>query len=409
MSYKLADDTVQQFSNYVRTVKELYLPYVAEKFNIPLSGVVNLICDLWDTFDNPHMVDNMLVLDYPQKKWYYEVCDTPYKRGKSISIDLLDEYMRRNQRTNQHISVFAHDELWKENVIQTGSPSCKGTLLYGKWFWIELDRKDYNKEASFQKAVTDAMVIKNRLGDQAIVMTSGNQSTHIVINGELFGNPIISQHNNDIFKRIAHEIAGNVRFGFGSANVYSLYPKELKEHFQKCYPNTVIADSNPDDNPNIFVWDDQIACSSTENIDPNIYNVNSLIRQPYSIHESGKHKKVVVNNKQFQYGYKPIIFPKTKPTLLKLWYDLWEQKEVKKTVDTLIESSYFVERYSQWYPDIVDMRPNEHGYVGKFHSVLYDDGNAGVDINVRTGYHKDHGSPKYSVSFDEFIMLMENK
>lgn len=400
---------IKDLVEYFRQNEETFLPYVADKFGMSMSELQVELGEMWHIFHNPHMIDNLFHTNAPTQKWYFEVCNTPYKRGRSIPFENAQEHWRTNQRENQHMSVFAHDKQWRDNAIRTGSVSCYDTQLFVPWLWVELDRKDHKKVGDINKAIIDALKIKSKFSKDCIVYSSGNKSTHILINGSVIARPILSQKNNGIINRVIHRIVDNIRFGIGEADVSVYSPARLREHFQACYPEVTVFEQrevegmNLSDYPNVFVWDTDTARSSTENLDSNIYNVNSLIRQPWSIHESGGHKKVPIDRRgHFTYGYKPFKFENNPPMFLDLYYEEWEDKKAKQFIDNGEPKGYIEEYYAKFYPEITEMQPNAQGWVGKFYSVLYDDTNAGVSINLSNGYHKDHGSEEFSMTMDEF-------
>lgn len=404
-------DLVKEFRDYVRTTNELYLPYVAEKFGISLKECCVLIEGCWSMFRRPRMVDNLLITDYPKEPWWFEVCNTPYKRGQYVPANVIQDYWTNNQKQDQHFSVFAHDKQWKDNVDESGGVSCNGTKLFAPWIWIEMDRKDYNKNPDFQKAITDAIFLTKQLGDQAVAFTSGNNSTHVLISGELFGFPIVSQENRNIFSRIAHRIAGNLRFGVGENNVQIYNEEELREHFKRCYPHTTIVDNKSGDLPaDVFSWDRDKAIGATENIDQNIYRTNSLIRQPWSYHEKKNHqKKLLTLDGTFDYSVQKISFPRTTPKFLEMWYEEWDRKEnFKKNLASPVNSSYIINRYKKYYPDIEHMTPSTSGLYGPFYSIFYEDTNPSVYISSQTGYYKDFGSNRFSMNMDQFLVSADN-
>lgn len=374
---------------YLLKHNELHLPYIAKKFNVSLEEVVAQICDLWNIFENPHVVDNLLYTNYPTQNWWFEVCDTPYKRGKTRHIDEIEAYCKHNIKENQHISVYAHDKKWKINADKGGSVSVNDTKLYLPWLWLELDRKNYEGRANKDKALTDAHTIKRDLKIiteyEPDVFDSGNCSTHIKIDGRLFGNPIISCKNTKVIRRLAHLIAKDVRHQNKINDVYTLSKTEALNKFKEFYPE-----------PDTINW--QRIYQSLENIDPNIYHRNSLIRQPFSFHEKGKGQKTVLNPEKSTHF-------SIKPRLLTLWYKAWEQepKKSQKKVGIPLDSSYILSVYEKFYPDIKYMNPDNRGFVGAFHNILYEDTKPSVYININTGYIHDFGSEIYCMDFDEFI------
>lgn len=372
---------------------------MSEALGIHISEVFTVIIESWNEFENPHVVNNLIYTNYGNRKWVYEVCDTPYKRGRYRSANSIESYWEKNRRENQHYSMFAHDDKWVENVTNTGSVSCSNTQLYAPLLWVEMDRKDYRKRPNLQKALQDGQLLQDKmkiltgLDDVAWAFTSGNNSSHVAINGSLFGNPIVDQSNVNVFYNLALKLTRDIRFNNRVINPYVLDRNELEKELQRAYPEMVIGGSGETG----FKWDGQTACSALENLDPNIYRTNSLIRQPYSRHEAtGKPKELL--------GDEPLKLSQHKPKLLKLWFDAWETTYTKKkTFDKQYSSSYIVQQYKPYYPEIDLYKPDANGWVGPFHSVLYDDSNPSVYINMETGFLQDFGNAYHSVTMKQFL------
>ncbi|HSH25035.1 MAG TPA: hypothetical protein VLA13_05805, partial [Massilibacterium sp.] len=239
--------------------------------------------------------------------------------------------------------------------------------------------------------IADKLRILAPMDNVAWVFTSGNNSAHVLINGSLFGNPIVSQNRTGVFHRLALKLAGDVRHKNNVDNPYTLDDDILKEELFKVYPDARHQKFDP-----------QKACAALENLDPNIYRVNSLIRQPWSLHESTGNAKGLLGDATPT----KLNLTSHKPILLDMYFDSWERPEPKKkkTFDKVYNSNYIVEEYSKYYPDIVHMEPNHNGWVGRFHSIWYDDRNPDVTININTGALVDFGSQRYSMSFEEFLL-----
>lgn len=385
-----------KFEDYVRRNPVFHPPRVAESLGVTVSQVLKWTADLWHKFPNPHVVDNMIHTQAPNQKWVYETCDTPYRRGRYFPADSIQDWWLRNQRENQHYSMFAHDDKWVDNLKKTESVSCSNTQVYCPMLWIELDRKDYNKVPDLDKALKDGQHIVDRIevlsgvDNVAWNFTSGNNSSHVLVNGSLFGNPIVSQDRTDVFHRLALKLAGDVRYSNSVVDPYRLSEEDLKSELFKVCPDAKHQK-----------WDTQRACATLENIDPNIYRTNSLIRQPWSVHESsGRPKQLVGNHRPQQLEIAP-----HKPILLEYYFDAWERpKTKKKIVDRNYNSSYIIQELSKVFPDIQHRDPNPEGWIKGFYNPFYNDGNPDLSINIETGYLFDFGSQKYSMSFDEFLI-----
>lgn len=371
--------------DYIRQNPIFYPPLIADKFDLSLEETYAEIIRLWSSFENPHVVDNTIHVNYPKQNWYYEVADTVYKRGKYIPIESYEDYCLENQKPDQHVSVFAHDKRWVDNVEETGSVGCSNTLLYAPYLWIELDRKDYNKTPDLIKAMDDGYAIADKFKEYpntAHTFYSGNNSAHVLIDMSLFGRPIVHQKNVKVFHRLALEIVGDIRFGNGIVDPTTLTNKELME----------IVGSDD--------FDRQIACSSLENLDPHIYNVNSLIRQPWSYHESSGFQKKIVEVDH------PTKLERSQhlPKLMKMWFDVYEPvRKSPSEVDFRHKSSYIVKMLQKKFEDIGEYAPNAEGWISGLYNPFYNDTNPSCSVNIYTGRIHDFGSSEFSMSFQEYL------
>lgn len=414
--------------DYFRRINEVNFPHFCKKFNLSPEKAALHIADLWDGWT---IVNNMICTNKTSQKWWYETCPNIYKRGQSCPSDSIQAYWLSHNGEDRHVSVFSHDKKWLEST-RNGSVSCVGTKVRAGLLWIEIDRKNYLKESNLQKAIDDGVSIKEKIEDMVLsrrpdipndaiawLFYSGNTSTHLAINASLFGNPITDQKwcgRRKVWYNLAHNLAGDIRFGNGIVDVSKLSDPELKEAFKTQYPNVKIVNkdeanqlfkSNLSEDklrkvlrsqPNMFLWDGQIASQSLENIDPNIYHTNALIRQPYSKHETGGDYKTLIGEDR------PMNIKNLPPVLLDQWWKAWEEPEYKNDLDTRYNSGYIIEQYKDVFPDIEYRRPNEKGWVGRFHNPFYADGNPDATVNIYTGTLKDFGSERYSMTFEEFLM-----
>lgn len=388
--------------DYIKQNSVLHPPYIADKFSVYIGDVYSALIDMWYMFPNPRIYNNILYTNYENSRWVYEVCDTPYNRGRYIEMKDLQTYWNKNKKENQHYSMFAHDEHWVTNLKRTGSVSCTNTKLYCPLLWIEMDRKDYRKRPNLQKALKDAVQLKRNIQelsdpqDTVWAFTSGNNSSHVAVNGSIFGNPIVDQEYVKVFYYLALKLTRDLRFANRVLDPYRLSKDQLEFELQLAYPEMVIGGEGETG----FEWDSQTACSALENIDPNIYRVNSLIRQPFSVHESSGRSKSLLDSKVTLLHLK-----QHKPYLLHLWFEAWEQldKKPEKVFAKVYESSYIIEKYLPYYPDINKIEPDHNGWVGPFHSVLYNDSNPSVYINLDNGYHQDFGNTYNSITLKEFF------
>lgn len=420
--------------NYFRQNSSIYFPHLLQKTDLSARELAKKI----SKFDF-QIVNNMIQTDTQDKNWWFELCSSKYHRGSYRPEDAMQSAWLSNRGEDRHVSVFSHDKKWKQNIDKGGgSVSCRGTMVKSSLFWIEIDRKDWRGQTDLDKAIDDGLTILSNFKDEVLsrqpdidndaigwLFSSGNKSTHLAINASLFGSPITHQKwcgRRKVWYNLAHKIAGDVRFGNGVEDVAKLNQQYLEKHFKVAYPNVRILNepharkilNAPDlpkdklrltlkEHPNLFLWDGQIASQALENIDPNIYHTNALIRQPWSKHETGGYHKVLIDETGFGKP-KPLNLKPLPPLLVDWWWDAWEEPEYKIDLDTTYNSSYIIEQYKEVFPDIEYIEPNSKGWVGRFYNPFYSDSNADVTININTGFLKDFGSERYSMSFEEFLL-----
>ena len=391
-------------SNYLRNTKSVYFPKLCQQFDYTPRKAISELSKYWNQL---HVFDNMIMWGSDTRRWYYEVCDTKYNRGEYIPAESIQPYWNTNKKVDQHYSMFAHDDKWVENCNQNGSVSCEHTLVKAPLFWIEIDRKNPDGTSNFQKALNDARKLRRKFIDIyeskggnnpstiCWVFTSGNNSAHVAFNMSLFGNPITRQKwcgRGKVWYNLAHRIAGDLRYDNSLVDPYFEEPDYVESFYVLEH-----GEAPPDKQKMMQVM---------ENIDPNMYSVNSLIRLPWSVHEkSGLPKSLY--DKDFVYTPQPLNITQEPPLFLDWWIDSFTEKKKprkhNRTLDSNISTDYIIEEYAKYYPDILDMIPDSDGWVGRFHNYFYSDGNPDVLINVENGYHHDFGSSVYSLTFNEFL------
>lgn len=422
--------------NYFRQNNSVHFPYLLQGSGLSKQELVLRITQLWDDW---HVVNNMIYTKPNRKQWYFELCPSKYKRGGYRPEESMQSMWLSNRGEDRHISAFSHDKAWKQNVDEGGSVSCRDTLVKAPLFWIEIDRKDWRGDTDLDKAIDDGLTILRNLKGEVLrrneniptesvgwLFSSGNKSVHLAINGSLFGSPITDQKwcgRRKVWYNLAHKIAGDVRFGNGTDDISTLSESKLENTFQDAYPNVTIlnepharkilnAPKLPKDklrlalkeHPNLFLWDGQIASQALENIDPNIYHVNALIRQPWSRHETGGYHKVLIDETGYRTKPQPIEIKQLPPVLLDWWWDSWDEPEYKKEFGTNYNTGYIIEQYKEVFPYIEHMEPNSSNFVGPVLNPFYSDTNASCYISLDNGALKDFGSSRYSMSFEEFLI-----
>jgi len=242
---------------------------------------------------------------------------------------------------------------------------------------------------------------------QVWVFTSGNNSTHIAINGSLFGLPIVNQHNSDVFRHLAYLLCEGLRFGI-EGNTREMNSGELKQNLSVAYPEVTLTDHPESEHE--FKWDAQTAESALENCDQNIYHTNALIRQPWSWHEKGGNRKALIDlSGDFKYEPRLLEVKDQKPHLLWLWQKAWDRlkesnSKSRKKLDIDVDTQYLISELSKKFPDIVHDKPNHSGWYGPYTHYAYADTQASVYIQEETGFVKDFGSERFSMTFEDYLL-----
>src|SRR5690625_240290 len=369
---------------YYRQLNEVHLPTLAEKFNLTWSQATKEICKLWHRGQG---VEENLIVETTNEPWYYEVCDTKYVRGNVIRDHEFKEYCESHQIKDQHISVYAHDQRWLAQVIENKKVSgTKDARVRVDVLWIELDRKDYEGNASLIKAMEDAKKIRESFPypEHMSLFTSGNNSVHIAVNGRLFGRPILSQKQtgrNRVAYNLAHKIVGDVRHRNGIVDVYNTDKATLYEEFGR-------------------KGELQRIQRALENTDPNIYTHNSLIRLPLSLHEkTSKPKSLIEGN--FEMSYTP-------PLLLDWYYECYNVPTRKKRVAKSYPYSYIIRVFERMFEDFDPDEADGNGWVSNLYSPFYEDTNPSVSVNIENGWYHDFGYQSDSLPFEEVLKRVDN-
>lgn len=384
----------KKLKNYVKKTNTLYLPHIWDKWGVEPSKFTEVLCGLWGTFPNPRMVGNLLELDVQEEPKYYEVSDE-YNRGNYIHKDALWGYAYHNTRPNQHVSIYTHDRDWIQNFHKTGSVSCKGTTAGCERFFLELDRP------TLEEAILDARKIYKRIPypEALRLWYSGNNSIHIEVDATLFGRPMGKQHNiagyGKLIYNLAHKLAGDVRNDIDVVDPWSYTGQELKELHEEHFGES--ADHMPK----------HILRQKFETIDPNVFGINSLIRQPYSVHEKKGMMKVPIDINELHLAGKK-KFPKKKldfnnnfPYLIHWVHDCYKKGRKPSSYDPDVDEDEVVKLFSDIFKYFDPRDSNGQGWVNGLYSPFYEDTNPSVSVNVKTGYYKDFGEPAHSLTFEQ--------
>lgn len=328
------------------------------------------------------MENNLLCLHHRQKNWWYEVASSRYHRGGAVPAGKIETFQRKNAgKEDHHISVFEHDQEWLGSVKANESVSGVRGWVRVSSLWIELDRK---RDGGFKRAKADAekFLEKFPYGEHVRLWTSGNQSIHIEINGALFGYPsgraeLLCGRGNYIYN-LAHDLFGSIRHEGGPVDPWLNY-KESKEYYLEHFGPLK-----------------QGFQQDLENIDPNIYGVNSLIRAKYSKHEKGK------KNKECIYG--KWEFPPVQPIMLDVYVGACEvRKRKSKKPEIDIDESLIIQEFLDiegFAPDNAD----SEGWVRDLHNPFYADNKPSLSVNIENGMFWDFGDPNYQFGFVKYIM-----
>jgi hypothetical protein len=391
------DSLTKELKQYTKKVKELSLPYLWKKWGVEPEVLTNSICELWETFENPHMVDELLKLNVDSEPRFREICDTKYKRGKHIENINLHKYQEHNIKEDQHQSVYLHDERWVKNYKETGKVSCSNTNVMIDTLWLELDRTE------LRKARDDVLSFMLMFPHESYyrVFYSGNRGFHIQVDGTIFGSPIGSQHKltgiGKLAYNLAHETFGDIRHNNDIKDVWLLSRGKLYKTYYDTFG--VI----PDTSDEML----QKTKQELENIDPNIYYVNSLIRQPYSIHEKSGNKKSLVNiydltSENYNTNKKILDFNNKKPYLIHRVYDCLEPRvKFVKSYDNYDNEDEIINFYGNIFNYFDPEDANNDGWVNNLYSPFYEDTSPSVAVNIKTGHYKDFGELTHSFSIFE--------
>jgi len=383
------------------------IEYFSKKHEVTMDDTIEVLCELWFDFENPRVVDNLIHFRLEPKPMFVEICDTKFNRGRAIPINALNSYCEMNQKKDQHIGLYSHDKKWMEGVKEKGRVSgMTGGFLGLPALWLELDRKTADNNSNLNKAISDALDIKDKfkVDSDCTVWWSGNNSTHISINPHLFGNPLISPERSSkygVISELAHRIAGDVRYHNGVTNIHRESKQFVKELFMMYHGETKVKDH-------------QFMAQVLENIDIQIYNVNSLIRQPYSYHEKGGQKIEIARSGRMLKSSNKLDFDKIPPYFIKAWLEAYKasgKDTVRRPTKNLktYSDNEIARFYSKIIPDFDLDHDDGSGWAGPYYNPFYEDSSPSCYVDVETGYFKDHGTEDYSLKFNDVKKLYYTK
>lgn len=363
-----------------KNMEGIYLPYISQSLNIPMHRLCRMIIPM---FPEAHMENNLLNLQHRPKEWHVEVCWGKYHRGNTLPSTDLDKKLYGNGKEDLHVSVFEHDSAWKKQASKGSVAGLKGWIRASS-IWIELDRK---ADGGFKKALRDAETFLENFPhtNHVRLWHSGNQSVHIEINGALFGNPsgradVLAGRGRYIYN-LAHDLFGSIRHPGGPVDpwlnrkeaqaYWTSLGKPLHEGFQQ----------------------------DLENIDPNIYGVNSLIRAKWSKHEKGGIKRILVG---------PEVFEPVAPHMIHTYIKACEIRKKQVAIPTIEYDEDIVQMEFSDIPGFDPDNADSEGWVRDLLNPFYDDHKPSLSVNIYDGRFWDFGDPNYQFGFVKYVMIKYN-
>lgn len=373
----------------------IYLPYVRDYFGVTMEEVRDVIVDMWFMFGSPHMYNNILDKNYKNPCTLYEACDTKYNRGNTVEQSNIRQHCWYNRGSDRHISVYKHNNEWLSNYKARGTVSCSNTLVSPDWIYIELDRE------TWKDALKDALKIYKKFEYREYMQLwfSGNRSVHIAVDARLFGSPVGEQDEvcglGKLFYNIAHRICGDVRHDNGVVDPWLMDENELYEAYYNTFGEV--------DEKDLSVMKQKL-----ENTDPNLYRINSLIRQPWSTHEKSGKAKVPIDPETGEFMEKEFDINEPKPYLIHWVSECFEPKYQRKPYIKVDLDEGVI---NQIYGVVEGFDPSlagPNGWINGMYSPFYEDEQPSVAINVNSGLYKDFGEPTHTYGMVEFLAKYNN-
>jgi hypothetical protein len=360
----------------------IYLPFIAAQLGIPVKMLSRAVIRL---YPESSMENNLLNLHGRQKVWWTELCVGITNRGISRRTQGIDQLLTKLKRTDVHVSVFDHDTAWHQQALARRSVSGLRGWVRASSVWIELDRKG---DGGFTKALKDAEKFLGEFphSQEVRLWHSGNQSVHIEINGRLFGNPsgrseLLCGRGGFIYN-LAHDLFGSIRYEGGPVDPW-MDPIEAKKFYKAKFGQIK-----------------QGFQQEIENIDPNIYSTNSLIRAKWSLHpKTGKAKRLLTG---------PENFSNIPPLMLDTYLKACETRKKKVKIPDI---SYDEDIIIQEFYDIEGFDPtaaDTEGWVRGLYNPFYEDNKPSLSVNIYDGRFWDFGDPNHQFGFVKYLMLKHN-
>jgi len=394
----------EQLLSYLQRAKMARLDQLAEEWGIDLEILTQIIAENYQDFRDAKIVNNLFILHHEDTEpWFYEIAqgyitsDDKYKMNRKNKLEVfkIDQFIEKHEwDEDYHMSVFMHDLKWFKNDQDHNS------LVRADYVYVELDR-----DGDLDKAIEDANKIVAQFPYHTGIKTwySGNSSIHIGIPALYFGDPIVQQRKScgrgKLFYNLAHMIGGNCRFDNDGFDPWLATKEQCEEEYKRLF------DEEPPEDP-------QRLRQQLEHFDPNLYNFNSLIRLPLSVHPKAGLRKQEVLMPSLREDDPPIG-----PYLLHWTYKAMTPVKVPRkhkasanvTKHANFVEKFYLEHVEGFDPDDI----NGSGWVPTLYSPFYDDENPSVSIcidegNEQFGWYRDFGNPDDSMDFYDFVAKIKN-
>lgn len=383
--------------SYSERTKVWHLPFLVKEFKVEANVLVAALLNVWHKFPNPCIVKGLLVLDYKgEVPTYFEICDTKYNRGRHIPERLLDNYIKMNDKTDQHVSVFKHDESWRNHSLKHNNVRCGNHLISFNDIYLEIDGSDFFNSCEIALDIYRNFSYSNYMK----FYTSGNRSIHIAVDASLFGRVIDSTDTicgmGKLVYNLAHWMSGGVKSGLVDPNF------ETEALLCEIYEMVT----------GIKETDIQKVKTYLQTIDPAIYHKNSLIRQINSYHEkTGNLKREMSISEIAEFvGEEVIVNDKPKDNLPHLIYKVFELYKSKQKQKSKVHIDVNANLVNHIFSEIDGFDPDdadEQGWVSGLYSPFYEDTNPAVSVNIVSGWYIDFGDRSYNFNMYDFYFKLK--
>lgn len=398
----------KQIRDIFRTQKFVDLQSVADEFGVTLPEFISHMCTEPELYRGGKMVDNMWTTKDDNKNWFLEIGRAftgsdgifRFKRGEFAEASDFAKVAKKIKGKDYHISVYWHDQHWLDGK--------NDTYIKPRYVYIELDR------GTLQDAIVDAEKIVRSLSNKASYFEdgiytwySGNKSIHIGLDPRLFGSPETNARQTagkgGVYYNIANMIAGWVRLG--------RFFDPWMVPVEKCIETYAVKYGKLPPN------DPQLVRQAIESFDPNLYNLNSLIREPKCIHRKTQNPKTPVMLSGGVMLPTLMFIPNNLPPKLLHVYlenynrDIGEIRRKKTKSGSSLNDSFVTQYFDQYIEGFDADRVNSAGWVYECYSPFYDDHRPSVSVCIAKGEgcgsFKDFGNMDDDCDFVDFVKRIE--